>query len=52
MWHCVHFTANGASFGILFAEVRRRTGAPPHRLALGLALAENFALLGGLAEEG
>jgi hypothetical protein len=36
--------ANGASFGILFAEVRRRTGASPRRLALGLALAENFAL--------
>jgi hypothetical protein len=36
--------ANGASFGIAFDELRRRTGAPPRRLALGLALAENFAL--------
>ncbi len=36
--------ANGASFGLVFEEVRRRTGAPPRRLALALALAENFAL--------
>ncbi len=36
--------ANGASFGVVFDEVRRRTGVPPRRLALGLALAENFAL--------
>ena len=36
--------ANGASFGLFFEEVRRRTGASPRRLALGLALVENFAL--------
>ncbi len=36
--------ANGAVFGIVFEEVRRRTNAPPRRLALGLALAENVAL--------
>ena len=36
--------ANGAAFGVAFEEVRRRTDAPPRRLALGLALAENVAL--------
>jgi hypothetical protein len=36
--------ANGASFGLVFAEVRRRSELPPRRLALALALAENFAL--------
>jgi hypothetical protein len=36
--------ANGATFGVLYDVVRRRTGAPPRRLALRLALAENFAL--------
>jgi hypothetical protein len=36
--------ANGAAFGLFYGEVRRRTGAPPRRLALTLALAENFAL--------
>jgi hypothetical protein len=35
---------NGALFGLAFHEVRRRTGAEPRRLALGLALAENFGL--------
>lgn len=35
--------ANGAAFGLGFEEIRRRTDAPPRRLALGLALAENFA---------
>ena len=35
---------NGAVFGLAFDEVRRRTGADPRRLALALALAENFAL--------
>jgi hypothetical protein len=36
--------ANGASFGLVYAEVRRRSDLPPRRLALALALAENFAL--------
>jgi hypothetical protein len=36
--------ANGAAFGVCFDTLRRRTGAPPRRLALALALAENFAL--------
>jgi hypothetical protein len=35
---------NGAVFGLAFAEVQRRIGAPPRRLALGLALAEHVAL--------
>jgi hypothetical protein len=39
----LHVT-NGASFGLAFEEVRRRTQVPPRRLALGLALAEHFAL--------
>jgi hypothetical protein len=36
--------ANGAVFGLVFDAVRRRTGLPPRRLALGLALAEHVAL--------
>jgi hypothetical protein len=36
--------ANGASFGLVFAAARKRTRIAPRRLALGLALAENFAL--------
>ena len=36
--------ANGAMFGLMFEGVRRRTDAPPRRLALGLALTENVAL--------
>jgi hypothetical protein len=36
--------ANGALFGIAFDAARRRTAVPPQRLALALALAENFAL--------
>jgi hypothetical protein len=35
---------NGATFGLAFDEVRRRTSVPPRRLALSLALAEHFAL--------
>jgi hypothetical protein len=35
---------NGAAFGLAFEELRRRTGAEPRRLALGLALAEHVAL--------
>ena len=36
--------ANGAVFGLAFDAVRRRTSAEPRRVALALALAENFAL--------
>ena len=36
--------ANGAAFGLAFDRVRGRTVMGPQRLALGLALAENFAL--------
>jgi hypothetical protein len=36
--------ANGASFGLAFEEVRRRTSIPPRRLALRLALGEHLAL--------
>jgi hypothetical protein len=36
--------ANGAAFGMVYGELRRRTDADPRRLALGLALAENFLL--------
>ncbi len=35
--------ANGAAFGLAFDQARRRTGAEPRRLALSLALVENFA---------
>jgi len=35
--------ANGAAFGLAFERLRRSTGAEPRRLALSLALAENFA---------
>jgi hypothetical protein len=35
---------NGAIFGAVFDVMRRRTGAEPQRLALALALAENFGL--------
>ena len=46
-WRVAGFTLhalNGALFGLAFHEIRRRTGAEPRRLALRLALAENFAL--------
>jgi hypothetical protein len=36
--------ANGALFGLAFEEARRRTTWPAQRVALTLALAENFAL--------
>ena len=36
--------ANGALFGLGFEAVRSRSGTPPRRLAVGLALAENLAL--------
>ena len=37
-------TANGATFGLAFHEVRRRTGLPPRPLALALAIGEHIAL--------
>ena len=36
--------ANGATFGLAFHEVRRRSDVPPRRLALVLALGEHVAL--------
>jgi hypothetical protein len=36
--------ANGALFGLAFERARGRTHSKPGRVALGLALAENFAL--------
>lgn len=35
---------NGATFGLVFAELRRRTSIEPRRLAFGLAMAENVGL--------
>ncbi|MDX6474687.1 MAG: hypothetical protein QOH95_198 [Gaiellaceae bacterium] len=35
---------NGALFGLVFAEAQRRSSSSPRRLALELALVENFAL--------
>jgi hypothetical protein len=46
-WPVVGFAlhaANGAVFGLAFDQARRRTSMPPRRLALALALGENFAL--------
>ena len=46
-WRPVGFAlhaANGATFGLAFDALRRRTGADPRRLALALALAEHVAL--------
>ena len=36
--------ANGAAFGLVFDVVRRRTGAKPVPLAVGMAIGENAAL--------
>ena len=36
--------ANGAAFGLVFDEIRRRTRLPERRLALGLALIEHTLL--------
>ena len=36
--------ANGAAFGLVFDELRRRTGLPARRLAVGMALAEHLTL--------
>ena len=35
---------NGAAFGVAYDAVRRRVAIEPRRLALGMALAEHFAL--------
>jgi hypothetical protein len=35
---------NGAMFGLAFYEVRQRVSFDPHRLAVGMALAEHVAL--------
>ena len=46
-WRPVGFAVhavNGAIFGLAFHELRRRTGAPPRRLALAAALAEHVGL--------
>jgi hypothetical protein len=46
-WRAAGFAvhaANGATFGLAFREVRRRTQARPQRLAVALALAEHVAL--------
>jgi hypothetical protein len=36
--------ANGVVFGLVLDELRRRTSAPPRRLAVAMALAEHAAL--------
>jgi hypothetical protein len=36
--------ANGAVFGVVFAELRKRVRVSPRRLAVGLALAEHLSL--------
>lgn len=36
--------ANGAAFGVVFEEVRRRLVVEPRRLAVGMALVEHVAL--------
>jgi hypothetical protein len=36
--------ANGAVFGLVYEEVRRRVRVDPRRLAIGMALAEHVAL--------
>jgi hypothetical protein len=46
-WRAVGFAlhaVNGALFGLAFHEVRTRTSVEPRRLALGMALVENFAV--------
>jgi hypothetical protein len=45
-WRALGFALhamNGALFGLAFHEARRRIPVEPRRLALGLALLENFA---------
>jgi hypothetical protein len=46
-WRAVGFgihAVNGAVFGLVFYEVRRRVSLDPRRLALGMALTEHIAL--------
>ncbi len=44
--------ANGAVFGLVFEQARRRLDVPPRRLAVGMALAEHLVLypVGGLVD--
>ena len=54
-WRRIGFAvhvANGAIFGLVFEEARRRTEIDKRRLAMGTALAEHFALfsLGALVD--
>jgi hypothetical protein len=47
LWRPIGFAvhaANGALFGLAFAEARRLVPVPKRRLALGMALAEHVAL--------
>lgn len=46
-WHAVGLgihAVNGAIFGLVFYEVRRRVSLDPRRLAMGMALTEHVAL--------
>ena len=46
-WQAAGFAmhaVNGATFGIVYGAVRRRSGIAPRPLAVGLALAEHLAL--------
>lgn len=46
-WRAAGFAvhvANGALFGLVYEEVRRRTSIHPRRLALGMALGEHASL--------
>jgi hypothetical protein len=46
-WRAVGFAAhacNGALFGLVYEEARRRTSVAPRKLAVGMALAEHVAL--------
>ena len=54
-WRPIGFAVhafNGASFGLAYDEIRRRTELPARPLALGMALAEHIALypLSGLVD--
>jgi len=54
-WRPIGFAlhaVNGAAFGLGYHALRRCTGLPPQRLALGLALTEHVALypLAGLVD--
>jgi hypothetical protein len=47
LWRPIGFAmhaANGALFGLAFAEARRRLPVPKEQLAIGMALAEHVAL--------